>query len=89
VRNDLPHDVPFAPWQEAAERSGFGSSIAIPVVIDDEVDGALMVYSSDLYNFDVLEQEVLEGLVGTMSYGIARLRDGRELEWNFTEDLDV
>jgi GAF domain-containing protein len=89
VRNDLPHDVNFAPWQEAAERSGFGSSIAIPVMIDDEVDGALMVYSSDLYNFDMLEQEVLEGLVGTLGYGIARLRDDRELKWTFTEDVDV
>jgi PAS domain S-box-containing protein len=86
VRNDLRNDPKFAPWLEAAERSGFGSSIVIPVIIDDEVDGALMVYSQDPDAFDALEREVLEGLVGTMGYGIARLRDDRELKWTFTED---
>jgi PAS domain S-box-containing protein len=86
VRNDLASDPSFAPWLDAAVRSGFGSSISIPVVIDDEVDGALMVYSQDPDAFDALEQEVLEGLVGTLGYGIARLRDERELKWTFTED---
>jgi PAS domain S-box-containing protein len=85
VRNDIRHDPTFGPWLEAAARSGFGSSISIPVVIDDEVDGALMVYSADADAFGALEQEVLEGLVGTMGYGIARLRDERELQWTFTE----
>jgi PAS domain S-box-containing protein len=86
VRKDLRNDPRFAPWLAAAERSGFGSSIVIPVIIDDEVDGALMVYSQDPDAFDALEQEVLEGLVGTLGYGIARLRDEQELKWTFTED---
>jgi diguanylate cyclase (GGDEF)-like protein/PAS domain S-box-containing protein len=78
VSDDHQPDPSFAPWLEPATRQGFRCSIALPVFVDDQVDGALMVYASEPGAFDSLAQDLLEDLAADLGYGISRLRDGRE-----------
>ncbi|MGH9019775.1 MAG: PAS domain S-box protein, partial [Acidimicrobiales bacterium] len=47
VVSDIRSDARFAPWLQQALDHGFRGSIALPVCVDDEVDGAFMVYARE------------------------------------------
>jgi diguanylate cyclase (GGDEF)-like protein/PAS domain S-box-containing protein len=79
VQNQLADDPAFHPWAEAASRSGFACTLALPVRVDGAVDGALMVYAHESNAFDSLTQELLEDLAADLGYGIARMRADRQL----------
>jgi PAS domain S-box-containing protein len=79
----------FAPWRGAAAERGFRSSIAIPVVVDGEIDGALMVYALEEEAFDDRSIATFEDLAGELGYGMHRLRDGRSLEQAFASAIDL
>ena len=74
VRNDLSADPKFTPWREAAEGSGIHCSIALPVRLDGQTHGALMVYAQEPGAFDVQALELLTSLASNIGYGISRLR---------------
>ena len=42
---DLRTDPDFEPWREAALRRGYAACISLPLTVDDEVFGALTIYS--------------------------------------------
>jgi PAS domain S-box-containing protein len=69
----------FRPWVDAAVTHGFRSSIAIPVVVDDAVDGALSVYAAEVDAFNDLAAGVLTELAAQLGYGLRRLRDADRL----------
>jgi transcriptional regulator with GAF, ATPase, and Fis domain len=62
VVNDLAPEPSFTPWQTAAARRGFKCSISLPVLVDDHLDGALMVYAGEVGAFDDRAQNLLENL---------------------------
>ncbi|HZM54301.1 MAG TPA: PAS domain S-box protein, partial [Acidimicrobiales bacterium] len=69
----------FRPWVDAAAIHGFRSSIAIPVVVDDVVDGALSVYAAEVDAFNDLAAGVLTELAAQLGFGLRRLRDADRL----------
>ncbi len=80
VRNDLSEDPRFAPWFTRASQRGINCSIALPVLVNGQVHGALMVYSHDVGSFDDRAQELLEALAADIGYGLTRWRDADALE---------
>lgn len=79
VRHDFLEDPVFAPWLERAREAGLRSSISLPVVVEGEVDGALMVYASEAGAFDDRAQTLLETLASDLGLGLHRLRTVRAL----------
>jgi diguanylate cyclase (GGDEF)-like protein len=68
----------MAPWREAALKRGFRSSIALPLIGNKGVLGALTIYSSDPHAFNPEEVQLLEELAGDLAYGIETLRTRAE-----------
>lgn len=64
----------FLPWREAAGNFGYASAIALPLVCDDTIIGALNVYSSDPHAFDQDEISLLTEVAANMSFGIIAIR---------------
>lgn len=79
IAEDLASTPGFAPWIEAARSHGFRSSIAVPVVVDDGVDGALSVYAGEADAFDPLATGILEELAAQLGHGLRRIRDAGRL----------
>jgi PAS domain S-box-containing protein len=88
VRNRLAEDPNFRPWTEAATRHGFACSIALPVLVEGTVDGALMVYADEADAFDALAQELLEDLAADLGYGIERMRGVEALRVTTTREAE-
>ncbi|MBK6741457.1 MAG: PAS domain S-box protein [Hydrogenophilales bacterium] len=69
-------DPMFEPWREVALRHGFGSSIALPLLLDDgHCLGALNIYAAEAEAFDADEVLFLTELANDLAYGIRALRD--------------
>lgn len=64
----------YAPWRESALRHGLASSIALPLVVFDQVTGVLNIYAGEPDAFDTDEMRLLEDLARNVSYGLAALR---------------
>jgi PAS domain S-box-containing protein len=64
----------FEPWREQALKRGYQSSISLPLFINDEVFGALNIYSSEPNAFDADETDLLQEMASDLSYGIGALR---------------
>jgi diguanylate cyclase (GGDEF)-like protein/PAS domain S-box-containing protein len=78
VENDFQPDPEYQPWLKAATSRGFRSSIVLPIIVGDELDGVLMVYAAEAGAFDALAQDLLEDLAADLGYGMQRLRAIRE-----------
>ena len=50
----------MAPWREAALKRGYQAGAAFPLIIENQVLGALMLYSSVPESFGVDEVQLLE-----------------------------
>ena len=64
----------MAPWQGAFRRRGFQSSIALPLVGQDGVLGALSIYAADPEAFSNDEVALLQELAHNLALGIKALR---------------
>ncbi len=73
VRN-MQTNGTYGPWREAAKSKGFASSIALPLIIQEETIGALNLYAEDVNAFDPEEVRLLGELASDLSYGIQALR---------------
>ncbi len=71
---DIRTDPGYAPWREEAVKRGFLSSIALPLVFEDEVFGALNIYAEETDAFDTEEIELLMEMAKDLAYGIHALR---------------
>jgi signal transduction histidine kinase len=63
----------FAPWRAQAQQRGYASSIALPLVYEGAVLGALNVYATDPHAFDEEEVGLLLQLASNLAYGISAL----------------
>lgn len=68
----------MAPWREAAIKRGYQSSIAIPLVCETIVLGALTLYAREADAFNSNEVKLLEELASDLAYGIVTLRTRAE-----------
>ncbi|MDZ7413620.1 MAG: PAS domain S-box protein, partial [candidate division KSB1 bacterium] len=74
VCTDIATDPRFAPWREEALRCGYGSSAAIPIMVEGKVFGALNVYAQEADAFDAQEIELLNELAADIGASVATLR---------------
>jgi signal transduction histidine kinase len=77
---DTLTDPHFAPWREYARKCGYGSVLALPLMLDKECFGALCIYALKPDAFDSNEQQLLADLANDLSFGITTLRLRAERE---------
>ncbi len=71
---DIERNPVMAPWRASAMKRGCRSSVALPLVCDATILGALNIYSSEENAFDLDELKLLEELASDIAYGILSLR---------------
>ena len=64
----------MAPWREVAIKRGYQSSIALPLVSNKHLFGALTIYSVEPQAFGDEEVVLLEELASNLAFGIETLR---------------
>lgn len=74
VCQNLFADPRFTPWRDEAIKRGFAASIALPLLHDGAVFGALNLYSGEPNAFDPSEIALLSELAGDLAFGINTLR---------------
>ncbi|WP_119964792.1 bifunctional diguanylate cyclase/phosphodiesterase [Simplicispira lacusdiani] len=74
VVEHIPTDPRMAFWREEADRRGLRSCVALPLVCDATVLGALALYSHEEYSFDPEEIRLLIELASDLAFGITTLR---------------
>jgi PAS domain S-box-containing protein len=89
VSSDLATDPDWSPWSERALARGFRSSAGVPVLVDGEVDGVLVVFAGEPDAFDPHSVAILEDVASTLGNGITRLRDRKELRHAFVNSIDL
>jgi len=80
VAQNILTDSKYIPWRAQAIGRGYASSMAVPLKINDEIIGALNVYSSEPYAFDSDTIQLFEDLGADVAYGISVLRARIERE---------
>jgi PAS domain S-box-containing protein len=71
---DMLQDPAFAPWREEALKRGYASSLAIPLVTQNQPLGAITIYSRQTDPFTGEELKLLTELASDVSYGLTALR---------------
>lgn len=71
-------DSNYEIWRCQATKQGYASSIALPLMADDQPLGALNIYATELEAFDTDEVKLLESLAADLAYGIVALRNQRD-----------
>ncbi len=74
INQDTHSNPALAPWREAAEKVGYLSSIALPLISHQQIYGALTVYSRERNAFAAEEVALLEELATNVAFGIESLR---------------
>jgi diguanylate cyclase (GGDEF)-like protein len=67
-------DPDFSPWRAEAQREGYRSSVALPLLLDEHCIGALSIYSDRPDAFDPAELALLEELAADLAFGLKALR---------------
>ncbi len=86
VCQDIFQEPGFLPWREQARRLGYAASVAFPLVVDNEVIGALNIYAARANAFHPEEMELLQELVEDLAFGLEVLRH-RNTEQTLGEQL--
>lgn len=71
-------DPNYALWRDEALKRGYGSSIALPLIVKGQVIGALSVYADREDAFEANETALLSELANNLGYGIEALRTSSE-----------
>ncbi|RME75163.1 MAG: PAS domain S-box protein [Planctomycetota bacterium] len=74
IARDLARDPAYAPWREEAVARGYGSSVALPLEVDEPVRGCLNIYAAEPNAFDDDELGLLCRLADSLSHAICALR---------------
>jgi len=67
-------DNKFEPWRGEAIKRGYASSLVLPIMNDGKAFGALTIYSREPDPFLEEEINLLEELVGDISFGLLTIR---------------
>jgi signal transduction histidine kinase len=71
---NMKTDPNFEPWRKEAIERGYSSSISLPLFMEEEVFGAIMIYSREPDPFSDDEQALLTKLAHDLAYGIKAIR---------------
>jgi diguanylate cyclase (GGDEF)-like protein/PAS domain S-box-containing protein len=82
VLGDIRQADDHGAWLEPALRHGLLTGCAFPLVVGEEVIGALTIYAGEPGAFGPAEVDLLGELANDLAYGIGRLRDARRLADN-------
>ncbi len=74
ICRNILEDPSFEPWREDAIKRGYKSSIALPLIIDNEAIGALNIYSKLENAFYAEESKLLEKLAENLAFGVQKIR---------------
>lgn len=80
IAKDIVNDPCFSPWRAEALKRGYASSIALPLIADERVLGALNIYATEPDAFDQEESRLLRELANNLAFGILALRTRVERE---------
>lgn len=75
---DMQTDRLLAPRREEAQQHGYTACIALPLISDEHVIGALSVYAAEPEAFDTEEVDLLTQLADNLAYGITAVRNRRQ-----------
>jgi two-component system cell cycle sensor histidine kinase/response regulator CckA len=78
VARNTAAEPAFAPWRVEATKRGYGSVIALPLIIQDKPFGALTIYAPEPDAFDQEEMKLLTELAVDVAYGVEALRTREE-----------
>lgn len=70
IFNDLDCNPDFDPWRLRGIRYGFQAAIALPLICDSAILGAITIYAAEPDAFRPDEVDLLKELAGDLSYGI-------------------
>ncbi len=74
INADFASNPSVSAWRDAALRSGFHSNIALPLIDDGRVFGALTIYSRERDSFSEEEVRLLTEFSNDLAFGIVSLR---------------
>jgi len=74
IVHNIETDPTFEPWREDAIQRGYKSIIALPLSNDNQMLGALGIYSGETDAFNDKEVEILKELADDLAFGISSLR---------------
>jgi PAS domain S-box-containing protein len=74
LAKNIATDHKMIPWRAEALKRGYASSIAIPLIVDSAVFGALSIYAEDPEAFGSEEVTLLTELANDLAFGVATLR---------------
>ncbi len=80
ISQNCQSSADILPWRSAAIEHGVHSTIALPIIVDQQVQGAFMLYSAAAQAFNRDEVAVLEELSANLAYGLQALRARRQIE---------
>jgi len=78
IARNLLENPAFAVWRDALKSRDFSSALAIPLIVNEEVFGSLVIYAAEPDAFDTTEVRLLEELGENIAHGIAAHRAQRE-----------
>ncbi len=78
IARDLLKNSDFAVWRDVLRTRDFSSAIAIPLIVEEDVFGSLVIYAAEPDAFDTTEVGLLEELGENIAHGIAARRAQRE-----------
>lgn len=74
IANDIRDDPASLPWRKHALACGFRSGIALPLRVEGEIFGALMLYAAQSDAFPEREIALLVEIADDLAFGIEALR---------------
>ena len=89
VRKSIETDPQPNPWREEGLKRGHKSSIALPLIHQDEVIGVLKVYAGKEDAFKTKEIEFLTQVAGDIAVGVKSLRLEQGLEQSVRQLRDM
>jgi signal transduction histidine kinase len=75
---NIQTDPTRAPWRAEALKRGYLSSLALPLMSDGELFGALTLYAEEPYAFNEHTLEQFTALANNLAYGVIALRTREE-----------
>ena len=78
VTKHIATDPKMIPWRSEALKRGYGSSVSIPLIVDSQVFGAIMIYATEPGAFGTEEVALLTELASDLAFGIETLRTRAE-----------
>lgn len=80
VRHDILNDPSMSPWHDAARKLNVMSAVALPLLVNGEVDCALAIYSSEPHAFQQDEVDLLHELALDLAFGIQTIGERQSNE---------